>query len=234
MSLWYDYMEIITKWSVLMMQRVPEPEFMDDELEAEAYALTDFSDVNERFVARFFELCPCRGANLVIVDLGCGPGDITKRVFERCRDSLLIGIDASEAMLRFADHDGGNKGICWLLGDAKRLPIGDRSVDVVVSNSLLHHLSDPTLLWLELRRVVKQGGFVFLRDLFRPETEDKAREIVARYAGEASKILQEEYYRSLLSAFTRDEIRAQLDSVGLGDWVVEEVTDRHVDIYGRV
>ena len=55
------------------MQRVVEPEIMDDPDQVAAYAGADFSDVNQSFVARFVELA---GGEISghIIDLGCGPG----------------------------------------------------------------------------------------------------------------------------------------------------------------
>ncbi len=56
-----------------MIERQPEPELMDDPLEAEAYSETDFSDVNEKFAAEFSTFLPLSG-ELIMLDLGCGPG----------------------------------------------------------------------------------------------------------------------------------------------------------------
>ena len=50
-----------------MLERQPEPEFMDDPLEAEAYSVTDFSDVNQKFVDTFCAALPLSG-NLLILD----------------------------------------------------------------------------------------------------------------------------------------------------------------------
>jgi len=61
------------------MDRQPEPEAMDIPREAEAYALADFAEVNEAFVARLHELAGTRG-NLLAADLGTGPGGIPLRL----------------------------------------------------------------------------------------------------------------------------------------------------------
>ena len=78
------------------------------------------------------------------------------------------------------------------------------------------------------------GAAVFLRDLFRPESAEQARALVETYAGDESNLLQEEFYRSLLSSYTPVEIQAQLDAAGLGHLTVETASDRHVDIRGRL
>lgn len=216
-----------------MIKRTPEPELMDDPLEAEAYSMSDFADVNKKFVEAFCELLPLQG-NLLMLDLGCGPGDISYRMHICNEHYRIIGIDGSPIMLRFAQKQTRSRNLTWVLADAKCLPFRDKSVDSIFSNSLLHHLLDPKPLWKEIQRVVKPGGFVFLRDLFRPETEEEAWQIVELYAGDASDLLKQEYYRSLLSAFTLEEIHEQLMESGLQNLTVRYVTDRHVDIYGTV
>ncbi|HOL18813.1 MAG TPA: class I SAM-dependent methyltransferase [Candidatus Hydrogenedens sp.] len=213
------------------MQRQPEPELMDDPLEAEAYSITDFSDVNEKFVEKLCSILPLSG-ELIAVDLGCGPGDITYRTFMRNEDWHIIGVDGSEAMLRFAQKQFGIRKPIWILSDAKFLPFADYSIDLVFTNSLLHHLLDPMPFWNEIKRIIKPNGFLFLRDLFRPISTEKAQEIVDTYAGDASSLLKKEYFRSLLSAFTPEEIQEQLSQCGLHFLTVERVTDRHVDVYG--
>ncbi len=216
-----------------MIERKPEPELMDDPLEAEAYSITDFADVNKKFVEAFCELLPLKG-DLFMLDLGCGPGDITYRIHTCCGNHKVIGIDGALPMLRFAQKQRGGRNLIWILSDAKWLPFRDKSVDSIFSNSLVHHLLDPKPLWREIRRVIKSGGFVFLRDLFRPDTEKKAWQIVESYAGNASDLLKQEYYRSLLSAFTLEEIQEQLIECGLQNLTIRYITDRHVDIFGTI
>ncbi len=216
-----------------MLNRIPEPELMDDPLEAEVYSITDFSDVNQKFVEAFCENLPACD-KLLMLDLGCGPGDITYRMHLCCEQHKIIGIDGSPSMLRFAQKQSSCRMLTWFLADAKMLPFCNRSVDVIFGNSLLHHLLDPKPLWKEMQRVLKPGGFIFLRDLFRPETEEKAKKIVELYAGNASDLLKQEYYRSLLSAFTPEEIQEQLVECGLENLTIKCITDRHVDIFGTV
>jgi ubiquinone/menaquinone biosynthesis C-methylase UbiE len=105
---------------------------------------------------------------------------------------------------------------------------------VVFSNSILHHLSDMQPFWAEIRRVSKPGAFVMLRDLARPDATQTAREIVRQYAAGESLLLQEEYFRSLLAAYTPEELRLQLAHADLPLLRVEMVSDRHVDVFGRL
>ena len=62
------------------MKRLPEPELMDDPLQAKAYAEADFSCGDEALINRLQEylisLCKIPSPGSMIVDLGCGPGNI--------------------------------------------------------------------------------------------------------------------------------------------------------------
>ena len=62
-----------------MMERVLEPEIMDDPEQVQAYAKADFQEENQGFVDHFLRLYDdLDGAH--VLDLGCGPGDIAIRL----------------------------------------------------------------------------------------------------------------------------------------------------------
>ncbi|HOZ49337.1 MAG TPA: class I SAM-dependent methyltransferase [Candidatus Hydrogenedentes bacterium] len=216
------------------MKRQPEPELMDIEAEAEAYAVANFSDVNQAFVDRLVELAG-DGPHVVALDLGTGPGDIPIRLLRARPQWRVCAIDASFPMLRFgrsaAERPARPR---FVLSDAKRLPFADATFDVVLSNSILHHINDVAPFWNEVRRIARPGGFVLLRDLFRPESEAAAHRIVETYSGRESALLKEEFFRSLLAAYTAEEVREQVQAAGLGALDVVRVTDRHMDIFGRL
>src|SRR3984893_13304027 len=68
-----------------LVKRAPEEELMDLPAHAQAYASADFSEPNSKFVALFSEKFP--GFNgQQIIDLGCGPADITMRLAEQYLD----------------------------------------------------------------------------------------------------------------------------------------------------
>lgn len=220
------------------MPRQEEPEAMDLAEEARAYAEADFADVNAVFVERLLYLTEQVPAHARAVDLGCGPGDISLRVGRARPQWQVAAGDISMSMLAFAASSARRDPLrphVWpVCQDAKRMPWPDAGFDVIFSNSLLHHLPETEGFWREVRRIAAPGAWVFLRDLARPATEAAARMIVKCYAGNESELLQEEYYRSLLAAFTPDEVRGQLRAAGLDGLAVEMASDRHLDIFGRV
>lgn len=219
------------------MERQPEPEYMDLEVEAAAYAAADFAEVNAAFVERLLEVAGTL-ARAVAIDLGTGPGDIPLRVAARRSGWRILAMDASLAMLRHAEQARNaspvGQRVRFVHADAKRLPVAAGSCGVVFSNSILHHITETAPFWSEVRRVAGPGARVLLRDLARPADAAQARHIVETYAAGESTLLKEEYYRSLLSAYTIEEVRAQLDRAGLASLQVARVTDRHLDIMGCV
>jgi len=219
------------------MPRTPEPELMDLVSEAEAYARADFSEANQAFVEGLVELAgPLDGARAV--DLGTGPGDIPIRLAKARPDWRITAVDASESMLaiaRAASSEAGVFGrIDWVLSDAKATELPAGGFDVVFSNSLLHHLPDPEAVWSEIKRLAAPGATVFLRDLARPCSETEARGIVETYSGDESELLKEEFYRSLLAAWTVEEVRSQLDATSFPTLTAEMVSDRHLQVSGRL
>ncbi|MFO0945413.1 MAG: class I SAM-dependent methyltransferase [Planctomycetota bacterium] len=219
------------------MPRVPEPELMDLKWEAEAYANADFAAVHQATVDRMLGLiepsCERR-----LLDLGTGPGDFLIRIGKARPTWTLVGLDGAPVMLELARNALREAGLeeraRLVLGDAKRAPLQERSFDIVFSNSILHHVADPVSFWREVKRLVKPGGEVFVCDLIRPPTLEEARRLLDEHARGESELLREEFYRSLLAAYTVDEVRAQLREAGLEMLEARQVTDRHLDIFGRV
>ena len=220
------------------MKRIPEPELMDELEQARAYASADFSEPNERFVGYFESEFPSFEAGSVL-DLGCGPGDIVLRLAQRHRALTVHGLDGSRAMLAFAaarlfgmhDLQGRVQFIEGVLPGAQ-LPLP--RYDAVVSNSLLHHLHDPLVLWHSVRELGGPGAAVLVMDLFRPGSEGAAREIVEAYAREEPEVLKRDYFNSLCAAFEPGEVREQLHAAGLGQLEVRTVSDRHLLVAGRL
>ncbi len=224
------------------MERVPEPEVMDGTAEAAAYAAADFRDVNEAFADRLDALAaellpPVVAESAVAADLGAGPADISARVLARRPGWRIAAVDAAPAMLALAREalpPEALRQVALLRADAKATPFPDGSLDVVFSNSILHHLPDPAPFWREVRRIAAPGALVCLRDLARPASGSAARAIVRTYAAAESELLQKEFFDSLRAAFTVEEVRAQLATAGLGVLRVEASSDRHLDILGRL
>lgn len=212
------------------MHRVLEPEVMDTAEEADAYEAMDHSEVNQAFVDRLMWL----GARGRMLDIGTGPGHIPLMVCERVRDCTIVGVDLANHMLELAERcrAASPHGTRFTLrrADAKALDLDDASFDAVFSNTILHHIPDPRALLREARRVLRPGGALLIRDLYRPASETELEQLVARYAAGTTPTGRELFRASLHAALTPDELRAMADESGLADASLVIDTDRHMSL----
>ncbi|MFT3786189.1 MAG: class I SAM-dependent methyltransferase [Tepidisphaeraceae bacterium] len=222
------------------MDRVLEPELMDLPDEVDAYARANFADVNRRFVERLLEVTAHvpeqADAHIRAIDLGCGPGDITLRLATAREFWNVCGVDASTTMIDRARAETRTRHLANLTFEVANIKEAHKlgTADVVCSNSMLHHLPDPMVMWQAVKRILVKGGTLFIRDLARPETPQVAQALVDLHAAGESKLLRDEFYRSFLAAFTVDEVKTQLRDAGLGHLSVRMSSDRHMDIYGQI
>ena len=112
------------------------------------------------------------------------------------------------------------------------VPLPAGGCDVIVSNSLLHHLHDPQVLWSTVRRLAKPSARVFIADLTRPANRKHAAAIVERRAAHEAPVLKRDFYNSLLAAFTPREIEEQLRQAGLAHLAVRRIDNHHAAVCG--
>jgi len=220
----------------MTMNRMLEPELMDDPEQARIYAAADFAEENQGFIDRFREYFP-EFTEGHILDLGCGPGDIPVRFARALPSCRITGVDASEPMIGLAGVAVKQAGLADRIAFRCERFQGVslvEPVDAAVSNSLLHHVPNPLQFWYRLRQLVKPGSPVLVMDLLRPDSPEEAQAIVDRYAAKEPEILRRDFYRSLLAAFTEDEVAAQLAEMNLSRLIVDVVDDRHWVVSGII
>ena len=222
------------------MERVTEPELMNDEEQAKAYAYADFSVPHDLFVTlfkqKFNDIQP--GFNDVVLDLGCGPCDVTRRMASAYPDAGFHAVDGAFEMLKHAQHINQQQGYTTrikliedTLPDAQ-LP--QKQYHAIISNSLLHHLKDSSVLWQAIKQYSKPFAHIFIMDLMRPVDEQTVKFLSSEYAANEPDVLRNDFENSLRAAFTVDEVQQQLNKAGLKKFTVEAVSDRHMIIYGVV
>lgn len=220
-----------------MLPRTPEPEVMDGSEQSAAYANADFEAVNSAFVSDLLTTFPRLDAQRC-VDLGCGPADIAVRLALARPRLHVTAVDASAEMLGHAEamvaQYALQERVALIEGYLPGALEGAGPFELVLSNSLLHHLQDPMTLWRTLREVVTPGARVYVMDLRRPESDARARAIVQEHAAEEPEVLRHDFYMSLHAAYTPDEVDAQLALAGLKSLTVSLPSDRHVLVSGRV
>jgi len=218
------------------MKRKPEPELMNDAEQVAAYGGADFEAPHSHFINLLLGHLPEGKAVTRALDLGCGAGDITFRVAASFPDAVVDAVDGSAEMLRFAEGlllpkpalAGRVKFIQSMIADFEP----GSKYELVVSNSLLHHLPDPGVFWDAVTRLSSPSTFLFVMDLLRPGSEEEAKRLTALYASSEPEILRRDFYNSLLAAFEEGEVRAQLAASGLAHLNTERVSDRHLIVYG--
>ncbi len=214
----------------MAIARILEPEVMDDPAEAIAYDAMDFSDVNQDFANLVVATCP--HTTVKVLDLGTGTARIPIFVAQQRPQWQIIATDLAPSMLAVGQKNIEaaklTAQIQLQLADSKQLSFGDRCFEVIMSNSLIHHLPDPLPCFKEMRRLLKPGGAIILRDLFRPTSTAKIDEIIAGVDDADFDEHQLKLFRdSLFAAFTVEEIQAIAAQAGLSSAKVEQSSERH-------
>lgn len=220
------------------MKRTVEPELMEGAEQSLAYAQADFEQPHNYFIELFKEKFP---ENIIgnVLDLGCGTGDITLRFAKVYADCNIDGIDGSQEMLFYAQKDlvSSDKNIQnrvnFVEGTLPEVTLPLPNYEVIISNSLLHHLHQPLILWQTVKKYSKNKTKIFIMDLFRPHNREEAQKLVNTYAGNEPQILQQDFFNSLCAAFTLDEVKQQLQTENLDYLSLEQISDRHFIIYGE-
>jgi ubiquinone/menaquinone biosynthesis C-methylase UbiE len=210
------------------MDRILEPEVMDTWLESTAYDAMDFTSVNTAFANDAIELDPYA---IKILDVGTGTARIPIIMCQQRTQYLITGVDLAQSMLIIGQRNvaeaGLNQRIRLEQVDSKQMPYPDLEFDMLVSNSLVHHLPDPLSFFKELKRLVRPGGAILIRDLIRPENDTIVNDLVGKI-GSYYDVHQQQLFRdSLKAALTLDEVRSLIDRVGLTQVQLSQSSDLH-------
>lgn len=93
------------------------------------------------------------------LDVGCGTGALCAAIIDRCLPSTVAGIDPSEGFLKTAQENLASRATLHQ-GSATAIPLGDASVDVVVSGLVLNFVPDQRAALQEMARVTVKGGTI--------------------------------------------------------------------------
>jgi ubiquinone/menaquinone biosynthesis C-methylase UbiE len=98
--------------------------------------------------------------NHIVVDVGCGSGNLTLHSANKCK--LAIGIDPSQTAIQFCNSlkSNGHSAFIPAAGDA--LPFPDEYADIVLLVEVIEHLNVPIKTISEISRILKKGGLVFV------------------------------------------------------------------------
>jgi ubiquinone/menaquinone biosynthesis C-methylase UbiE len=211
------------------MQRVLEPEVMDSWEEAIDYDAMNFLEVNTAFSQRVSQLGPSSSAK--ILDAGTGTARIPILLCQLHPQWQVFGIDLAQNMLKIGSQHieaaGLQNQIVLELVDAKQLPYEDGQFEMVISNSLVHHLPDPLPFFMELKRVLQPQGAICIRDLLRPPDAATMSALVESIGTQYNTHQKKLFRDSLHAALTIDEVNQLIAQAGIQDVKIYQSSDRH-------
>lgn len=210
------------------MDRILEPEVMDTWLEATAYDAMDFVAVNTAFAIDAIAIDPHA---IKILDVGTGTARIPILMCQQRSQYLITGIDLAQSMLIIGRRNVEAAGLMQRIKlervDSKKMPYPDLEFDMVISNSLVHHLPDPLSFFREIKRLVRPNGGILIRDLIRPENERIVDDLVAKIGGDYDLHQQQLFSDSLKAALTLTEVQELIDRVGLAGVKLTQSSELH-------
>jgi malonyl-CoA O-methyltransferase len=127
-------------------------------------------EVERRLLERldYVEAAPSR-----VLDLGCGPGRASHSMRTRWKGAQVIALDAALPMLNRVKPNW-LRPVARVNADARALPFADASIDVLFSNLCIQWIDDLPVLFDEVRRVLRPGGYLAV-STFGPDTLHELR-----------------------------------------------------------
>ena len=126
----------------------------------------------------------------IVVDIAGGTGFLSDIISSR-----YILLDISMESLKFAKR----KGISTCRGDAHSLPVKDESIDIIFSINSLHHLYNPSIAIIEMNRILKMGGKIFILDFNRNTIIGRFMSIYEKIMSHNARLLTIEELSNILS-----------------------------------
>ena len=202
------------------MERIPEPELMEEKQQVISYDKADFSEGEDNLINQINHYLLQKNISLndedLIVDLGCGPGNISKKLAIKWPNTKVVGIDGSKEMIFRAEHNkrnsvnqGNLKNLLYICSDIKDIKLINclpkKEIKLLVSNSLIHHITHLEEFFNILKSLSSNITVNFHKDLKRPLDEKSALELKAQCSTKYNEILTNDYYASLRASYTFKE-----------------------------
>ena len=207
-----------------MMKRIPEPELMNDPQQVALYAGPYLDNACWLFIQRFRKYFPGLIPTDAILDLGCGPAAIPLRLARYFPHCEVHGVEGAPRMLAYGKEavqreDLGKQVQLFqgILPEPLLLP--RERYGIIISNSFLHHLADPMILWNAIHKYGLPQAAILVIDLLRPTSEALAEFVVDTYVPDAPPLLRQDMLFSLHAAYTLDEVTAQLQAANLAETI---------------
>lgn len=165
-----------------------------------------------------------------VLDVATGAGGFIAALAESLRSyTRFTGVDINPDALAEAGRQFPDAR--FEPADAASLPFPDRSFDTVTLSNSLHHLPDPTRALGEMKRVLRPGGIMLVREMYRDHpSEARLTHVLAHDWWAEVNTRLGEYHRP---AGTRQELLDSFAAIGLSEaQVVELAEEEERDRFG--
>ena len=229
------------------MDRRAEPELMNTKDQVDSYSEADFSKGEIKFIRLIKNYLKKNNIQLthndLIVDLGCGPGNISEKLSIEWPNTSVLGIDGSKEMIHKAKirknlQEKPLNNLNYLCEDIKNIKLVDISdkkhINLLVSNSLIHHITHINEFFECILSLSSENTLNFHKDLIRPINEKYALELKAECASSYNETLTSDYYASLQASYRADELRNLIADKNLVHLDVLEEDNKYLILYGSV
>ena len=212
-----------------MLKRILEPEIMDTEEDAIEYDSIPNDDINVAFMNEVLLRVPEHATTLV--DLGCGPAHIPI-IFALTNPKYKIhAVELAGNMITVAKSNiekaKVTDKIVLTQADIKNTYLPENNFDIVLSNSVVHHIHHPVNFFSEARRLASKDSLIHFKDLLRPKSLGELDHLVNLYAGDVNQYQRQLFHQSLHAALTIDEVLIFAKEAGLKNIIIKQTSDRH-------
>ena len=231
------------------MERVAEPELMNKKDQVTSYDEADFSEGEDSLINQINYYLLKNNIILnekdLIVDLGCGPGNMSEKLALKWPNTKVFGVDGSKEMITKAESKKRNSldqrklnNLHYIYSDIRNLKSNsfyqDKEISLLVSNSLIHHITHLEDFFKVIRRLSSDMTINFHKDLKRPFNEKLALELKKKCSIKYNDILTNDYYASLKASYTYKELKDFILENDLSSLEVFEDRDEYLIVYGNV
>ncbi len=231
------------------MERIAEPELMKKKEQVISYDEADFSEGEISLINQINHYLLRKNISLnekdLIVDLGCGPGNISEKLAIKWPNTEVVGIDGSEEMILRAEYNKkvlmnqrDLKNLRYICADIKDVKLNNflykKEISLLVSNSLIHHITHLEDFFKTIKSLSNKITINFHKDLKRPLDEKSALELKAQCSKKYNEILTNDYYASLRASYTFKELKNFTLENDLSSLDVFEEGDNYLIVYGNV
>ena len=230
------------------MERIPEPELMVEKEQVISYDGADFSEGEVNLINQINYYLLRKNISLgkkdLIVDLGCGPGNISVKLAIIWPNTEVVGIDGSKEMILRAEYNksiSNNqklKNLRYICSDIKDIKSNNfllkKRISLLVSNSLIHHITNLEDFFNTIKSLSSDITVNFHKDLKRPLDEKSALQLKAQCSTKYNEILTNDYYASLRASYTLKELKNFTLENDLSSLEVVEEGDNYLIVYRNV